>query len=142
VKSTIAGLQAKLDGLAKTPGPLAQQINIPSVGREAYFAKAPRDAISVRVYINRDVYNDADEKIGVINDLVVGTDAKIAAAILGVGGFLGIGEKEVAVPFSSIQIKQRGNDWHLVTDATKNALKEAPAYEDTSSRIRSDPSRK
>ena len=49
-------------------------------------------------------------------------------AVIGVGNFLGIGEKDVAVTFSSIGVTQLNNERRLVTDTTKDALKEAPAY--------------
>ena len=61
-------------------------------------------------------------------------DAMLAAAVVGVGGFLGIGEKDVALTFSSIRAMRRDNEWQLVTDTTTAALKEAPAYETTRAR--------
>jgi hypothetical protein len=64
----------------------------------------------------------------------VAPDGTIAAALVGVGGFLGIGEKEVAVPFSSIEVVRNGNDLRFVIDATKEGLKAAPSYEDTAAR--------
>jgi hypothetical protein len=85
------------------------------------------------------MHNRAGEKIGSISDLIVASDGTIAAALVGVGGFLGIGEKEVAVPFSSIQIVRDGNDLRFVIDATKEALKAAPSYEDTAARVRLSP---
>jgi len=61
------------------------------------------------------------------------------AVVIGVGGFLGIGEKEVAVPFSSMQIVRRDNDWHLAIEGTRDALRNAPTYEDTGARVRLSP---
>jgi sporulation protein YlmC with PRC-barrel domain len=49
-----------------------------------------------------DVYNN-DEKIGDISELIVGQDGKIEAVVIGVGGFLGIGEHNVAVPFDQVK---------------------------------------
>jgi hypothetical protein len=131
VKSTIAGLQSKLDVLLVTPGSLAQQRSTPATHEAAYVATAPQGSASVRTYFDRDVYNNVGEKIGVVKDLVVGPDARIAAAVIGVGGFLGIGEKDVAVTFASLRVTQNDNDWRLVMDATKDALKEAPIYPTT-----------
>jgi hypothetical protein len=126
VKTAIAGLQTRLDGLVA----LAQSTS--PDGRVAYIATTPRGAASIGTYINRDVYNNGSEKIGVIKDLIVGPDGRIDAAVIGVGGFLGIGEKDVAVTFSSIRVMQRDNDRYLVADATKDALKEAPTYRESS----------
>jgi len=128
VKSAIGNLQAKLDGLV-TPGSLAQRAGTSPDGK-AYVVTAPTGAVSARAYFDRDVYNNGGEKIGVIKDLVVGPDGGIYAAVIGVGDFLGIGEKDVAVTFSSIRVTQLNNERRLVTDATKDALKEAPAFPD------------
>src|SRR5688572_14130915 len=48
------------------------------------------------------VYNNNDERVGEINELIVGKDGKLESVVLGVGGFLGIGEHDVAVPFSRV----------------------------------------
>jgi hypothetical protein len=56
----------------------------------------------------------------------------MAAAVIGVGGFLGIGEKDVAVTFASIRATRQDNDWRLVTDATRDTLREAPVYSEPS----------
>jgi sporulation protein YlmC with PRC-barrel domain len=49
------------------------------------------------------VYNDANEKIGDINDVILDKSGKVANVILGVGGFLGMGEHYVAVPFEKLK---------------------------------------
>jgi hypothetical protein len=127
VTATIAALDAKLDGLM-TPGSLDQQSSLAATGRVAYVATPPNDATSVRSYLDRFVYNKAGEKIGVIHDLVIGPDGRIDAAIIGVGSFLGIGEKDVALAFASLRVVRLANASQLVTDATQDGLKEAPSY--------------
>jgi sporulation protein YlmC with PRC-barrel domain len=52
--------------------------------------------------IGLNVYNN-DDKIGDINELIVGKDGKIDAVVIGVGGFLGMGEHDVAVPFEKVK---------------------------------------
>jgi hypothetical protein len=49
------------------------------------------------------VYNDADERLGAINDLLTDSSGKIVKAVIGVGGFLGIGESDVAVNFDQLK---------------------------------------
>lgn len=49
------------------------------------------------------IYNDSNESLGSVNDLLFDKDGKIAAAVIGVGGFLGMGEHYVAVPFEKIK---------------------------------------
>ncbi len=71
------------------------------------------------------------EDLGEVNDIVVSKDGKIQAVILGVGGFLGIGERDVAVSMDQIQIVQEegdSDDWFLVVNASRAMVEEAPEY--------------
>ena len=49
------------------------------------------------------VYNDKNESIGSINDMLTDKDGKIKAVVIGVGGFLGVGEHLVAIPFEKVK---------------------------------------
>jgi len=60
--------------------------------------------------------------------LLLDNDGKINAAIIGVGGFLGVGEKNVAVPFSSLKVAEKNGSRYLVLETTKEALQTAPGY--------------
>ena len=139
VGPVIAALRTKVDALARTPGSLAQRRTGPGTERIIYLARTPSGGVLVSTYFDRGMHNRAGEKIGSISDLIVASDGTIAAALVGVGGFLGIGEKEVAVPFSSIEHVRNGNDLRFVIDTTKEALKEAPSYEDTAARVHLSP---
>jgi ribosomal 30S subunit maturation factor RimM len=76
-----------------------------------------------------DVYDNAEDKIGVVTDLIMDSGGNVAMAVVGVGGFLGAGKKEVAVPFKDLKVVTRDNkDW-LVLNQTKEELKMAPAYD-------------
>jgi len=71
------------------------------------------------------------DDVGEINDVVLGRDGQIKAVILGVGGFLGIGEKSVAVPMQDVKFVKNGDgadDFFLVVNANKDLLTNAPAY--------------
>jgi sporulation protein YlmC with PRC-barrel domain len=75
------------------------------------------------------VYNKANEKIGDVNDLILGPDGKVASAVIGVGGFLGMGEKLVAVPFSDLQLNRDADGtMRVTTNSTKEALENAPDF--------------
>ena len=50
-----------------------------------------------------DVYNNADEKIGDINEMILDQSGKVTAVVLGVGGYLGMGEHYVAVPYDQVR---------------------------------------
>ena len=76
-----------------------------------------------------DVYDNAENKIGVVTDLIMDNSGNVTTAVVGVGGFLGAGKKEVAVPFKDLKVVSRdGKDW-LVLNQTKEELKAAPAYD-------------
>lgn len=75
------------------------------------------------------VYNTANENIGDINDLIVDTTGKITYGVVGVGGFLGIGEKNVAVPYDAFQLGKDENGNAIARlDATKDQLTSAPTF--------------
>jgi hypothetical protein len=63
-------------------------------------------------------------RIGEIGDVLFNNDGKVDAFIVSVGRFLGIGGKEVAVPFNAIE---ENGKWYLTKNATKDALKNAPS---------------
>ncbi|MDR5755599.1 PRC-barrel domain-containing protein [Caballeronia sp. LZ035] len=76
--------------------------------------------------LGKAVYNDKNEKIGSIKDLVVTTDATVSAAVISAGGFLGVATHDVAVPITSLEI--RNGNFYL-PGATKQALKDTPEFE-------------
>lgn len=110
--------------------------NTPSVASPATTAPAAKTVraaysgqISARQLLDQSVTNAADESIGDINDILIGSDGKIAAVIVGVGGFLGMGEKDVALPFDQLTFaKDEDNDLVVGTGATKESLQSAPEY--------------
>jgi len=75
------------------------------------------------------VKNKAGDTIGDINEIILTNDGSAAAAVIGVGGFLGMGEHQVAVQFKSLKIDRdsNGNDV-IMLDTTKDALKQAPEW--------------
>ena len=95
-----------------------------------YLTEQAPDQISANTYIGQSVYNGSNESIGSVNDLILKKDGGIVAAIIGVGGFLGIGEKNVAVPMEKITVAQNTQDGSvkLTTDETAESLKAAPEF--------------
>jgi sporulation protein YlmC with PRC-barrel domain len=76
-----------------------------------------------------EVRNAAGENLGDINDLVLDNTGQPSVAIIGVGGFLGLGEKDVGVPFSALTIADASNGQSVARlDVTKEALKSAPNF--------------
>jgi hypothetical protein len=78
-----------------------------------------------------DVMGSGDEKIGDVSDMLFDKDGKILAYIVGVGGFLGIGSKDVAIAPASFTVipGADGADAKLRLAMTKDELKNAPAFE-------------
>lgn len=75
------------------------------------------------------VYNAANERVGDINELVLNGNGQIEHVVIGVGGFLGIGEKLVGVSFSDLNIQREQDGSARVTmNTTKEALQNAPDY--------------
>jgi sporulation protein YlmC with PRC-barrel domain len=82
--------------------------------------------------IGESVYNGTGEdaqNVGDVNDIVIGADGKIEAVIVGVGGFLGIGEKDVAVDFAQLDWAERDGDRWLVAPMTKEQLEAQAAFD-------------
>jgi sporulation protein YlmC with PRC-barrel domain len=87
----------------------------------------PGDALTVTHWYKENVYDPNDSKIGEVKDVLVNHDGKIEAFIVAVGGFLGVGEKDVAVPFNAIHFTNKNNNkWYMVMNTTKDAMKAAP----------------
>ena len=76
--------------------------------------------------IGSSVVNDQNEKIGTIEDIIIGKD-KVLFAVLQVGGFLHIGGRMVAVPFQSLVLEDNGTKIKL-PGATQEALKKLPEF--------------
>ncbi len=88
----------------------------------------PGNALTVTDWYKQDVYDPNNNKIGQISDVLVDKSGKIRTLIIGVGGFLGAGQKDVAVPFEEVQATTKDNKVHLVMNTTKDALKGAPGF--------------
>jgi sporulation protein YlmC with PRC-barrel domain len=83
---------------------------------------------TVTNFYKQNVYDPADNKIGDIDDVLIDKAGNVSALIVGVGGFLGMGEKDVAIPFSDVHTSEKNNKWYLVLNTTKEALKTAPGF--------------
>jgi len=89
----------------------------------------PTDSVTVTDWYKQSVYDPQDHKIGEVMDVLVDKTGKVTSLIIGVGGFLGAGEKDVAVPFDAVHLTNKGNDkWYLVMNTTKDDLKTAPGF--------------
>lgn len=97
------------------------------------FVEPKEGQLLVSSFIGQSVYeSDAPDaqSVGKLNDLIASPDGQIEAAVIGVGGFLGVGEKDVAVSPDQLQLATRsdGKTW-LVIKANKQQLNDAPAFD-------------
>jgi sporulation protein YlmC with PRC-barrel domain len=76
--------------------------------------------------LGKAVYNDKNEKIGTVDDLIISPDKSVSFAIIGVGGFLGMAKHDVAIPISRIKEE---NKKLVLPGATKEALKALPEFQ-------------
>jgi len=75
--------------------------------------------------LGKPVYNDHNERVGDVDDIIITPDKSLSYAIIGVGGFLGLGEHYVAIPFNQFK---RGDDKYVLPGATKDTLKALPPF--------------
>jgi hypothetical protein len=92
----------------------------------------PADAVLASQFMGQAVYTAANENIGEINDLIMNKELDNIVAVVGVGGFLGIGERDVAIPISDIKVtKDTDNSLRLTITASKEQLEALPAFDRT-----------
>ncbi|MFZ0425068.1 MAG: PRC-barrel domain-containing protein [Xanthobacteraceae bacterium] len=99
-----------------------------AAGRADLMSSVPSSSLTVTDWYKQPVYDKTNAKIGDINDVLVGPTGEVNAVILGVGGFLGAGEKDVAVNFNAIKKSTKDDKTYLTMDTTKDALKSAPGF--------------
>jgi hypothetical protein len=96
---------------------------------EAKFSTVSKDEMFSSKLKGLSVTNQKDETVGEISDLAI-RNHEVDALILSVGGFLGMGERYVAVSPSSVNVRYdaKNNKWLASMNTTKEALKAAPEF--------------
>jgi putative membrane protein len=119
--------QGSSPGMAAAPGQnrqaqAAQQgsgVSHPATAQHSKILSTPGPQhILVSDLTGTTVYGTNNENIGEVNDVVLDRDGKLLAVVVGVGGFLGIGEKDVAIPFEALQVSAVGENAGTGTSAT------------------------
>jgi sporulation protein YlmC with PRC-barrel domain len=138
-----------LPAMAQTPAPPSQNHSPAALGAPAthdtagsptssgYNSPSARNTVMTdngdmrtSKIVGSTVYNDQNEKIGSVDDLVIGTDHSVHA-VLSVGGFLGMNAKLVAVPFDKLQFgntKGSSDNRVVLPGTTKQELTSMPDY--------------
>jgi sporulation protein YlmC with PRC-barrel domain len=121
---------------ATAPGSTAPTATAPATGNSATGATTPgmsvdsvrlRDGRRASQVIGSTVYNENNESVGEVDDLIVPQAGGQPVAILSVGGFLGIGARLVAVPYERLQHNADRNRW-MLQGASKDSLQSLPAF--------------
>ena len=100
-----------------------------STQSSTYLSTAPANGIHAGNLIGSEVKSMNDETVGNVSDLVIDSDGQVAAIIVGVGGFLGVGEKDVAISWDSVTRSQNPSDEGVMVDVSRESLNSAPAFE-------------
>jgi len=109
-----------------------RQMQAPIAGTQPIGVTVQEAAIVARGWsskkdlLHKAVYNDKGDKIGTIDDIIVGPDKTASFAVVATGGFVGIDKHNVAIPFSQLQT---GDNRITLPGATKDALKSLPEFQ-------------
>lgn len=101
---------------------------------------ATENEIDENAMIEDDGEKEWDD-VGEVNEVILGRDGSVKAVILGIGGFLGLGEKDVAVPMDKIRIvreKDDADDFFLVVNSNKEMLEQSPGVTYESAEMEND----
>jgi|SRR4029077_10365740 hypothetical protein len=79
-----------------------------------------------RQILGKPVFNDKDERIGSIDDMIIAPDKTVSYAIVNAGGFIGLTKHDVAIPVSQLKLV---DNKLVLAGATKEALKASPPFE-------------
>ena len=113
VAGAAGGVSAQVAG-SVTIGVSVEELKVVAVGWSAK-----------KKILGKPVYNDKNEKIGVVDDLIITPDKSVSYAIIGAGGFLGMDKHDVAIPVSQFK-EDKGKI--VLAGATKDALKALPKF--------------
>jgi hypothetical protein len=126
--SSLALATLTLVGALCSAGPVAAQVagGTTTVGVSVTESTQIAMGWSVRkTLLRKTIYNDAGEKVGKVQDLIISPDKRLSYVIVGAGGFIGIGRHDVAIPMTQIETR----DGKLVMPgATKDTIKAMPEF--------------
>ncbi|HEV2542001.1 MAG TPA: PRC-barrel domain-containing protein [Methylobacterium sp.] len=93
-----------------------------------YVTVKPADVMSSKL-VGTTVYNNKNETVGEVEDLVIENGKTLTGVVVGVGGFLGLGESYVVLDPSTLAISNKDGKWAVHADTDKETLKNAPKFE-------------
>jgi len=123
----VTGAMAQTSAPQQRPAAPASAPKMPVTGQ---IVVQEANTILAKDLIGQTVYTpDKSSKIGSISDLILSKDAKtVEGFVIGVGGFLGLGEKSVALKLDRLQMTHDQDGMHLMMDVKKEELADAPSF--------------
>src|SRR5262245_51001723 len=134
--AAVALAALSLPGVAQTNVPADEQSGVAEQTPEArtdleapaFLSRRPAGQWLSSDYIGGQVYDANGEEIGEVGELVIDRHGRIVALVVGTAGFLAIGEKDIAIPITAIDLVQRGSTLRVVARYTRAELDRAPAF--------------
>jgi sporulation protein YlmC with PRC-barrel domain len=122
--------KAEAEAAMRTASICNQAAQATSVGAANAHAmsEVPTGTMTITNYYKQSVYDSSNNKIGTIEDVLITEQGQMKALVIGVGGFLGVGEKDVVVPLEAVKGANKDNKWTLMMNVTKDELKAAQGF--------------
>lgn len=109
----------------KAPAP-GMTATTPKSGQHTFLDQQQSGQLLASDLMRKNILGANNERIGDVNDLLMSKDGEVVAVLVGVGGFLGIGEKTVAIPFDTVQRSPDSDQ--LSVQYSRDELKQAPEF--------------
>jgi sporulation protein YlmC with PRC-barrel domain len=97
-------------------------LSAPSFAQGRVLTSIPQGVMTVTDWYKQTVYDANDKKVGTIADVLIDKEGKVAVLIMAVGGFVGLGAKDVAVSPAAVKMTTKNDKAYLVMGTTKEEL--------------------
>lgn len=103
----------------------------PAEATEQLITRLPREVLPISEYFyqGQRVYDRDGNDIADVNDVLVDKAGKVVAVMVGLGGVLGAGEKNIAIAFEALEVTEKDLKHHLVLDLPQSTLELAQGFE-------------
>jgi sporulation protein YlmC with PRC-barrel domain len=120
---------------AQLPAPAAAAPGTGASGELRFVDAQKAEEMLASTLIGTQVYNGENQSLGEINDVLLAADGQLKTVVIGVGGFLGIAERDVGVPWEALGVSRDENqDLVLRLDVSREQLENAPEFESVEER--------
>lgn len=111
------------------PGAQGEQSQMQNqMQNKGYLSAAPADGTHASNLIGAEVKTTNDEEVGSVSDLIIDDKGQVVAIVVGVGGFLGMGEKDVAIGWDDVTRSSSPDDKGLQINLSREELMSAPEF--------------